>query len=345
MTISVVALDRLRHVEHDARLEAGARNVVQHCLGLGPGKSLVLVAEQTDAIEPIAEAYLREAEAVGATVHAYLVTEAHAGVESFVQRLRARLVDADASLLVCTLAGLPLSFRRAIAEAGGARRRHGHMVDASAGVMQQSLRADLRELHALGERLLARLRVGGALEVCTSTGTSLRVQLAPGAYWRHESGLLEGPGWVNLPPGEVGTTPVSVDGVVVPDAVWLDARGELSRAPRLRLGFEGGRLTAIEGRDADAIDALRSTVDADEQGRRVGHVGLGTNVSVLTPVGALLQDQKMPGVSITLGQPLTGSGAAWSSCVQVPVLIRRPDVSLDGSPILVRGRYVPAIAG
>lgn len=342
--MTLQARDRLLAREVDPRLLPGARNVVRAGLGVQPGHKVVLVVEIGEAIEPLAAAFLREAEEAGGEVFVYLVNEQNASSEPAIVRMVGRLVEADASLFIGSLTGLPTAFRRRIVSAGGERRRHGHMVDASPAILVQSLRADFEEVHRIGERLLACVEKARSIHVTTSTGTDVRFRLDPSHRWHHESGLQRKPGWVNLPAGEVGTCPASVDGVVVPDSTWTTARGELPRGARLRLHFDSGRLVEIETREKDVLDALTAHVDSDANGRRVGQIGFGTNVAVVTPIGSLLQDQKMPGVHLSLGHPFGElTGAAWTSAVEVPLLIRRPDVSVDGTVVMVRGRYTAGI--
>lgn len=346
VTMTLQARDRLLAREVDPRLLPGARNVIRSGLGVQPGHKVVLVVEATEAIEPLGAAFLREAEEAGGECFVYLVSEQNTSSEALILRMIDRLLEADASLLVASLAGLPPAFRRRIVAAGGERRRHGHMVDASPSILVQSLRADFEEVHRIGERLLARVEKARSIHVTTTTGTDVHFRLDASHRWHHESGLLRKPGWVNLPAGEVGTSPGGVDGVVVPDSTWTTSTGELPRAARMRLHFVGGRLSDIETRDKEVLEALTKHVDSDASGRRVGQVGFGTNIAVLTPIGSLLQDQKMPGVHLSLGHPFGElTGATWTSAVEVPVLIRRPDVSIDGDMVMVRGRYTGGILG
>ncbi len=74
---------------------------------------------------------------------------------------------------------------------------------------------------------------------------------------------------------------------------------------------------------------------------RVGNVGFGTNVGLLTFVGTLLQDVAVPGAHITLGRSLGDlAGDGWTSDENVALLVRRADVAVDGTPLLVRSRYI-----
>lgn len=341
-TLSSEAIERIASVPFGAELLPGARNAIRTCLGVNAGDEVTLVVESETGQTEMGAALLAAAREVTDKIHAYLLVAEHARVERLVQRILARLADSDASVLVSTVTGLPHEFRRRVVDAGGARRRHAHMLGLTPATLAQGMRADYEEVARLGQRLEERLLRTSTIEVRTVVGTDLRVRLDPKLRWHHESGILRAPGWINLPSGEIATTPADVDGVLVPDGgVWSGADGEVPRASRLKLSIRGGRLVQIDGRDDDARAAIEAIVDRDPNGRRVGQFGFGTNLAVLTPVGSLLQDQKMPGVHVGLGHPFGGlTGATWSSTVELPLLVRRPDVMLDGVPVMVRGKYI-----
>lgn len=338
ITVSFEARDYLAEQEVAEELVSGATNAVTTCLAIQPAERVILVVEQ--GLQEIGAALLQAADRVGAEVTAYVVDGADARNEAFVTRLEARLGEADASLLVASVDGLPKPFRRRMLVGGDEERRHAHMVGITPAMMKQSMRADYGEVDALGRRLCMRLGPESTLRIETTTGTALVVRAHPQHRWHNASGLLRGRGWVNLPGGEVITAPQTVDGVLVPDGgVWVGTGEEVTRPGRLRLTFERGELVDVAGPEDD-VRAILEAVDVAPNGRRVGQIGLGTNTSVLTSIGSLLQDLKMPGVHLTLGYTAPEqTGAAWTSEVEIPLIVRRPDARLDGVPLLVRGRY------
>lgn len=318
----------------DERLLRGARNIVERGLGLDAGETLVLVFERGQ--EPIAAALAHEATELGARVSAYGVDGTFCGDASLVDRLRLTVAGAQASILVAS-PELPTAFRRAIIDAGG-DRRHGHLIGVTAEMMRQSVRADLHAIEALGDRLIEAVGGDRRLEVRGAPGTKLSVRCSRDRRWHNQSGVLRSAGWTNFPSGEVFTTPTSVDGVLVPDGgVWLPNGRSIGRTGKIKLHFAAGRLTHAEGPESEELLELVSGV---QNARRVGQLAFGTNTSVLTPVGALLQDLKMPGLHLTLGYSYDHlTGADFRCDLEIPLLMRRPDVSCEGRPILVRGRY------
>lgn len=316
----------------DATLERGARNALETVLGLKAGERLVLLVQRGH--EEVGRALLDAGDELGVDVMPMLIDLADASDPSFFSLLQAPLGECQASAIIGDMQ-LPPSLRREVLH-HTSERRHGHMVGITPAMMRQSMRADYREVHALGEALVGRLEGQPELLVRTGPGCELTVKLDVRRPWYNGSGLLRGPGFTNLPAGEVVATPQDVSGTVQVDGgAWLED-GQVLRS--LRLTFEGGRLTEALGSGGEQ---MLEFLQKDINGTRVGQVAFGTNVAVLTPIGSLLQDLKMPGLHLVLGYPCAAqTGANWTSNVMVPALLRRPDVLVNGEPVMVRGRYV-----
>lgn len=333
------AHDALLDTPKDPSLMPGARNALAKALGLQPGQSFVLMAES--GYEDVASAMLRAATELGLHTRTFMVDRETCERELFVERIVGELEESDGSALIASRTGLPPRFRQAIVAIRG-QRRHAHMVGVTPSMMRQSMRADYGEMHALGERLIERLSTAREIVVNSGVNEQLVLRPDPSHRWYNGSGLLRTPGFTNLPAGEVSTCPASVDGSIRPDGgVWLP-KGPV-RDPRTSLSFREGRVVGIQGAERDEIRKLLST---DENGPRVGQMCFGTNINVLTPIGAMLQDSKIPGFHLILGYSCPEhTGAKWNSQVMVPMLVRRADVVVDGKPLLVRGRYAREVLG
>ena len=332
ITVSVDAEAHLRSLPLDDSLMPGARNAVRDALGLRGEERLLLVVGKTH--ERIGAALLEAASELKVTTRTYLVDSINSRSEPFMKRLELRMDEADASILVGDPAEMEQSFRKRVCVRPG-RRRHAHMIGITEEMMRQSMRVDYAEVHSLGERL--RDSVGHARKITVVSGPASRlaIELDPQARWHNGSGWLRKPGFTNLPGGELVTSPASVSGRFHADGgVWLPDGSQLRG---LTFEFREGRVVRVIGRSGERVDEV---LNGDENGRRVGQVAFGTNVGVLTPIGAMLQDLKMPGLHLVLGYSCPEqTGATWSSSVIVAVLCRRPDVTVDGEPIMVRGRY------
>ncbi len=332
ITVSVDAEAHLRSLDLDSSLMPGARNAIRDALGLRAEDRLLLVVGKSH--EMMGAALLEAAQELQVTTRTYLVDIVDSRSEPFMKRLEMRMDECDASILVGDPSEMEQPFRKRVCVRPG-RRRHAHMIGITAEMMRQSMRVDYAEVHSLGERVREAVSRSRNLTVVSGPASRLTIELDPQARWHNGSGWLRKPGFTNLPGGEVVTCPASVSGRFHADGgVWLPDGTHLRG---LTFEFREGHVVGIRGRGSEQLD---SVLDADENGRRVGQVAFGTNVGVLTPIGAMLQDLKMPGLHLVLGYSCPEqTGAAWSSTVIVAVLCRRPDVSVDGEPIMVRGRY------
>jgi aminopeptidase len=340
--MSSAARAHLQSIPLDPALEPGATNAVSACLGVSAGERVVIVSDV--ASQTIAAALLHVAVARGAQVDAYVASAADAASEAFVSRLVERLGEASASLLVSQLDGIPPAVRRRVVGEKMATRRHGHMVGITRAMMEQSMRADYAEVARLTARIVERLRPGATIEVKAPGGTELSVKLDPSCVVHGASGVQRMPGWTNLPGGEVFGVPASVDGTLVADGgVWLADGSELANAIRLKITLRAGSVAAIEG-PSEIVQRLEASLDAHPGARRVGQIRFGTNTGVLAPIGALLQDLKLPGVHFALGHTCPElTRASFDSDVEIPLLSRRASATVDGEPLLVQGRYVPSL--
>ena len=121
--------------------------------------------------------------------------------------------------------------------------------------------------------------------------------------------------------------------------MWLPDGTKIPPDVRTKLVLERGEVTKIEG-PSEICERLGAILDGTASARRVGQVGFGTNTGVVAPIGALLQDLKVPGFHLTLGHTCPEiTGAKWDSDVEVPLLTRRATVTIDGEPLLVAGRF------
>jgi len=327
----------------DPTFAAGAKNAIVTCLGVQRDERIAIVTHRGD-VSAIAAALTTAARNAGAKVTAFVLGPAEAADPRFVAALMAHVRTCDVSLLVSSLEGLPVELRRRIVDVGTTKRRHGHMIGISPAMMTQSMCADYAEVERVSLWVATRLVPGATVHASTPSGTELEARLDPMASIGVASGVLNDPGWTNLPGGEVFALPLRVDGVLVPDlSIWLPDGSKLPPSARTKLTFVRGEVTKIDG-PAEVCTRLEEILDGTASARRAGQVGFGTNTGVVAPIGALLQDLKLPGFHLTLGHTCPEvTGARWDSDIEIPLLTRRATVTIDGEQVLVAGRF-PAAA-
>lgn len=167
-------------------------------------------------------------------------------------------------------------------------------------------------------------------------GTRLRVRVG-GYKWVPDTGIIEPGSWGNWPPGEVYTTPTSVDGVLVVDGLlgdYFTHKYGLLRGPGVRLEISEGVIMEAEGPLARELLDYLSRWDC---GLRIGELGIGSNPSITRPIGNMLHDEKMPGAHLAAGDPLgTRTGAPWRCGVHVDMIPLSATVKAGGR-VLVEG--------
>jgi aminopeptidase len=318
-----------------SEVTVAARRAVTECLRLRPRERFLVVFERP--LGELAQAMAAVAREVGADVET-LELLAHAGG---IERVAPALERCDVSAFIATY-GADIAVRRAMVSVEG-RRRHAHMIGLTDAVIRQSLAVDPEEIAALGRRLITRMRPASVIRITSPAGTALTVETDPANRWHNEHGILEGPGWTNLPAGEVITSPAKVEGVFVPDGgVWMTDGSLLDRAASMKLAlrFSGHSLASASGAD-DAAATLLEHLDSGHDGRRVGQVSFGTNTGVVAPIGVSCQDIKLRGFHLILGYSAPElTGASWNGTRLVQLVQRRASVWVDDVQVLVNGRYV-----
>jgi leucyl aminopeptidase (aminopeptidase T) len=109
----------------------------------------------------------------------------------------------------------------------------------------------------------------------------------------------------------------------------------------VELTIEGGHLVAATGPEGERLlELLRA--HGGEEGTNVAELGIGTNEKAeLT--GELLEDEKILGTC----HVAFGASAAIGGTVQVPVhldcVVLKPDVSVDGTPLVRAGELLVGV--
>lgn len=152
-------------------------------------------------------------------------------------------------------------------------------------------------------------------------------------------------GRINIPDGEVFTTPVrdSVNGVITYNTPSLHMGTQFEN---IRLTFRDGRITEVDGSDAARLNTI---FDTDEGARYVGEFAFGVNPYITEPMLDTLFDEKIAGsFHFTPGHCYDECDNGNKSDLHWDlVCIQRPEygggeIWLDGELIRKDGLFVPA---
>jgi aminopeptidase len=190
-----------------------------------------------------------------------------------------------------------------------------------------------RELSATQATLIERLTRAKWIRI-EAEGTDLSLSVE-GRTWINSDGRR------NMPSGEVFTGPLerSANGTV---------RFTVPTGPRgvtvtgVQLAFRDGEVIDAQADRGD--DYLRAALDTDPGARRLGELGIGTNVGIDRATGHILLDEKMAGTAhLALGRSYPETGGQNRSALHWDLICDLRDggrLSADGEPVLESGLLV-----
>ena len=169
----------------------------------------------------------------------------------------------------------------------------------------------------------------------TGPGTDLRMSYA-GRSWVNSDGKR------NFPSGEIFTGPVeaSAEGVVAFTFPVVTKGREIAD---VRLRFAAG--VVVEASASKGEEYLVQALDTDEGARQLGEFAFGTNMGLQRFTKTILLDEKIGGtVHMALGSGYPDTGSVNRSAIHWDLICdlrRGGQVTVDGEPFLVDGRFVP----
>jgi leucyl aminopeptidase (aminopeptidase T) len=309
-----------------ADLDRSVHAVIHDCLGVREGEEVLVICN------PVTRALgdrMRE-EAAGAGAEAVLVVmderASHAAEPP--ASVANAMLRADA-ILVPTIQSLSHTAARNAASAAGARVAT--LPGVTEEMLARAMSADVAGLRRKGKAVADALDAAGGATITSGDGDVLRLDLngRPGIP---DSGDMTEPGaFGNLPAGEGFISPASGDGVLVVDGS-IASIGMVSEPARLTV--EGGRLVEATGPEGERLLELLTAHGPD--GTAIAELGIGTNEKAIL-TGEILEDEKILGSC----HIAFGASAGIGGTVQVPVhldcVVTRPEVELDGEPIVRDG--------
>jgi len=328
----------------DQELVPGARNAVRICLNVQPHERVTVITDE--ACREIAAALVSEIEAVGAPYALFVLEDvATRPLAALPQAIAADMERSDVSIFAVRVQANELGSRMQMTDIVNRRRmRHAHMVNITADIMRDGMRADYHAVDRLSTRLIEIVRPARTIRATTPAGTDIRATLDPNLRWVKTSGLISREKWGNLPGGEIFTSPGDVNGTFVIDGVvgdWLCDRYGLLKDFPLTVTIANGRLVDAWSSNAALRDDFWRYTHTDENSDRVGEFAIGTNIALTSLIGNILQDEKFPGVHIAFGNPYAAhTGATWHSTTHIDVVGTEFDIWVDEQQIMRRGKFL-----
>src|SRR5271167_615307 len=319
----MTASDLLR-MPYPAEFTAGAQSAVTTCLRIEPSEKVTLITDR--ATEQIAASIGEQLAVRGCEWNAFLLEDL--AVRPLVDMPAAVLEDMESSqvsIFAVQVQQNELHSRMQMTDVVKRRHmRHAHMVNITAEIMCQGMRADFNLVDRLSQQVLERVRKATRIRATTAAGTDITAEMNPGYKWFKTSGIISAEKWGNLPGGECFTSPGEVNGRFVVDGVvgdWLCARYGLLAATPLTIEIAGNRIVSCSSENKALERDFWAYTHTDENSDRVGEFAIGTNIGVERVIGNILQDEKFPGIHIAFGDPYGAhTGAPWKSSTHIDVV-------------------------
>ncbi len=322
----------------------GARSAVETCLRIQPSEKVTLITDQATA--EIAASLARALAANGCRWNAFVLEDlAPRPLADMPKTVLADMETSDVSIFAVRVQRNELRSRMQMTEVVNRRRmRHAHMVNITAQIMCEGMRADYQRVDQLSQKVIDKVRRASSIRATTAAGTDIRAELNPDYKWLKTSGIISRDKWGNLPGGEIFTTPGEVNGTFVVDGVvgdYLCARYGLLEQTPLTIEIKGNRITSCESENHELREEFWAYTHTDENSDRVGEFAIGTNLGVHHVIGNILQDEKFPGIHIAFGNPYgEHTGAPWTSTTHIDVVGLRFNIWVDDEPIMRNGEFL-----
>lgn len=221
--------------------------------------------------------------------------------------------------------------------------RHAQLSNIDRKTMLEGMRADYFLIDKLADRLIGMLsRERVILRAKNGAGTDIVAECDPKG-WRKATGIFTGPGFATLPAGEVWAVPERVNGTYAADACVggpMAARfGDIRYTP-LIVQVQHGRIADVSCESRGVRDAFMEILESYSTFQQVGKVGLGVNPAMRDPIGAILQDNKIPGLHIGFGRADAQPGDPDYLAFPLDLVGRFDDVWIGDTQIIHNGGYL-----
>lgn len=339
---------QLLSIPYPAEFEQGARSAVTTCLRIEASEKVTLITDR--ATLEIGASLAAQLDQNGCKWNAFVLEDlAPRPLADMPAAVLEDMESSHVSIFAVQVQANELRSRMQMTDVVNRRHmRHAHMVNITAEIMCQGMRADFNLVDRLSQKVLERVRNATRIRATTAAGTDISAEMNPGYKWFKTSGIISPEKWGNLPGGECFTSPGEVNGRFVVDGVvgdWLCARYGLLESTPLTIEIRGNRILSCDSENKQLEADFWAYTHTDENSDRVGEFAIGTNLGVERVIGNILQDEKFPGIHIAFGNPYgEHTGAPWRSGTHIDVVGLRFNIWLDsdaGSEQIMRdGKFL-----
>jgi len=308
-------------------LDRAVRTVVERCLAVSAGESVLVVADPNNAA--LGDALMHAARTAGGdAVLTILPPKPERGTEP-PANVAAALAAADVFLAPCLPSLSHTTARKRASEAGA---RGATMPGVTSDLLARLMSADFDAMSARCHAVASLLRECDGAHLTCARGTDMRFDLSGRSAIADDGDLTARGAFGNLPCGEGFASPAGGEGTIAASSL----PDGLVDEPVL-LTVRAGRLDGAEGDDAAAFLAH---LDAHGPlGRNLAELGVGTNDRA-TLTGNTLEDEKILGTAHVAFGASAGIGGNVTVPVHEDVVVLAPSLWIGTTQVLDAGRWL-----
>jgi len=309
-------------------LEQAVSTVVERCLGVGAGESVLVVADPGNAA--LGEALMDAARGAGGdAVLTILPPDPARGTEPPAP-VAAAFAAADVFIAPCMPSLSHTSARKRASEAG---TRGATMPGVTADLLARLMSADFDAMGARCHAIAHLLTDSDDAHLTCARGTDLRLDLRGRSGIPDDGDLSARGAFGNLPCGEGFVSPAGGEGTIA--ASSLPGPG-LVDEPVLLTVCDG----LLAGAEGDGAADYLAQLDAHGPlGRNLAELGVGTNDRA-TLTGNILEDEKILGTAHVAFGASAGIGGTVTVPVHLDVVVLEPSLRIGTTQVLDAGRYL-----
>jgi leucyl aminopeptidase (aminopeptidase T) len=314
---------------HAEDLDRAVKTVVERCLGVGAGETVLVVADPGNAA--LGDALMHAARAAGGDAVLTILPPNPARGTEPPAPVAAAFAAADVFIAPCLPSLSHTSARKRASEAGA---RGATMPGVTADLLARLMSADFDAVSARSHALARLLTDADEAHLTCPQGSDMRFDLRGRGAIADDGDLRARGAFGNLPCGEGFASPAGGEGTIAASSL----PGGLAEPPVL-LTVRGGRLHGAEG---DGAAAFLARLDAHGPlGRNLAELGVGTNERA-TLTGNMLEDEKILGTAHVAFGASAGIGGSVTVPVHEDVVVLEPSLWIGVTQVLDAGRYVLA---
>jgi len=327
-------------------LREGAKQVVEVCLGLRENEKITIITDR--ATLKIGKALENAARKITNSTELFVLEDfGNRPLQKVPKKIENSIKQSNTSILaIKKIENEVHTVRKPIRLLGIKYGRCVTMPGVTERVFETGLSVNYREVWKFSDKIFNIVKTCREIRIKSESGTDLILRFSPKYRWINSKGDMRKKGHTgtNLPGAEVYTYPERVEGIFVADVemgdYFTEKYGFLEKTPVL-LHIKNGRVTSITCENSGLQKELEEYMRKDSNANRIGEFALGTNPFLKDYIGVFLQDEKVPGVHIALGNPYPEeTGAPYKSQAHLDCITGKASVWVDGKKIMERGSYV-----